>query len=391
MELIDAYEKAEPIATGCLANIISSERCPNGWLSFGIGNELKPSDLFCYLHARYGPPNGLQNYLRNDSSDNLIHWEWVLFCETGFISFLGMNLRTEINFMGEWKVEKNDIIKLIAHIKGDFANFGREMSQMRNNDLEDWDLFVNPYQQLRSSVEQLHNDLAALQLDPSKEKIDNPTDSASLKRFETDWKDLMARYNRGVGLAMSLKIMTPILAESFVNFIIFILCRPDIKKNTRLFDSVVRANIDVRIQSLHINCIGFKQPVDWTSEPCKAYNSIVNQRNDILHGNISPEKLKIGEIYFKEKVPIFKEYQTLWQHSIGVSLDASGFFSVQEEISVVNKFIEYVMSCLESACKENVEFMSERRDLGLNKQNGRIGVLLPDSIADFGFHLVSKG
>ena len=369
---------------------MGSENCPKGWHSFRIGNEIKPSDLYCYLHARYGSPNGLQNFLRNDSSDNLIHWEWVLAYEVGFIFFAGMNLRTEINFLGEWEVEKKDVTKLITHIKGGFAAFGKKMSQIRSNDLEDWNIFVNPYQQLKSSVEQLHSDLVALQLDPSAEKVDNPTESSSLKRFETDWKELMTRYNRGVGLAMSLKVMTPILAESFVNFVIFILCRPDIKKSSRWFNSVVRANMDVRVQSLHINCIGFKQPVDWASEPCKAYNSIVNRRNDILHGNISPEKLKIGEIYFKGKVPIFKEYQTLWQHSIGVSLDASGFFSVQEELGVVTKFMEYVMGCLENTYKENVEFMSKRRDLGLNKKNGRIGVLLPDSIADFGVNFVSK-
>lgn len=91
MELIDAYENSELIATGCLANIMGSESRPKGWASFGIGNELKPSDLYCYLHAKYGPPNGLQNFLRNDSSNNLIHWEWVLVSEAGFMSFLGIN------------------------------------------------------------------------------------------------------------------------------------------------------------------------------------------------------------------------------------------------------------------------------------------------------------
>ena len=40
-----------------------------------LWNEIAPSDLYCYLHARFGPPNGPQNFLRNDSSDNLIHWE----------------------------------------------------------------------------------------------------------------------------------------------------------------------------------------------------------------------------------------------------------------------------------------------------------------------------
>lgn len=389
MDLIDTYEKSEAIATGCLANILKSDSRPKGGKAFGIGNELKPSDLFCFLHAKYGQPNGIQNYLRNDSSDNLIHWEWVLVSDKGFLSFLGMNLRTEVTFIGDWEVSREDLNELIIHIKSEFPKFGKEMGLVRK-DLEDWDLFVNPYQQLKSSVDQLHSDLVSLQLDPSMEKIDNPTDPASFKQFQTDWGDLMQRYNRGVGLAMALQIMAPILAESFVNFVIFILCRPDIKKNKRVFESVVKANIDVRVQSLHVNCIGFNNAVDWASPPCREYNSIVNKRNDLLHGNISTEKMKIGEVFFKGRVPIFKEYKTLWQHSIGVSLEASGFFSIQREIEIVREFIAYVTSCLEETYKENLEFMSERRDLGFNKGDARIGVLLPDSIADFGVNFAAE-
>lgn len=387
MNITSLYDNSEAIATGCLLNIMKSETRPKGWSSYGIGNEIKPSDLYCYLYAKFGAPNGLQNLLRNDSSDNLIHWEWVLVCEQGFIYIQGMNLRTEFNFMGEWDVSTKDTDNLINHIKQDFANFGREMSKIRTEELEAWDIFVNPYQQLRSSIDQLKADLDGLGLDPSQEKLDNPMDSATFKKFETNWNELMEKYNRGVGLAMSLNIMIPILAESFINFVIFVLCRPDIKKNQRLFSSFVKSNIDVRVQSLHINCIGFTKAVDWGSDQCKTYNSVVNKRNDLLHGNISLAKLKISEIYFNKKIPVFKEYRSLWQHSIGTSLDSSGFSSVHDELNVVKDFIKYVLSCMSDEYQENVEFMSERRDLGFNHDNGRIGVLLPDHIADFGFNI----
>ncbi|MCK4816691.1 hypothetical protein KA005_13050 [bacterium] len=386
MNLPAAYDNSEAIATGCLAKIMTSETRPTGWLSYGVGNEIRPSDLYCYLYSKFGAPNGLQNLLRNDSSDNLIHWEWVLACEQGFIFIQGLNLRTEFNFMGKWDVSDTDKDDLINHIKKDFVSFGKEMSKIRADKLEDWDVFVNPYQQLRSSVNQLKNDLDGLGLEPSQEKLDNPTDSATFKKFETNWNDLMVKYNRGIGLAMSLNIMIPVLAESFVNFVIFVLCRPDIKKNQRLFSSFVRSNIDVRVQSLHINCIGFDKPVDWGSDECKAYNSIVNKRNDLLHGNITLDKLKISEVFFNKNIPVFKEYRSLWQHSIGTSLDVSGFATINAELNTINEFIQYVLSCMSSTYKENVEFMSERRDLGVNKGNSRIGVLLPDHIADFGIN-----
>lgn len=40
-----------------------------------ITNEIKPIDLFCYLSAKYGDPNGILTILKNDDSDNLIHWD----------------------------------------------------------------------------------------------------------------------------------------------------------------------------------------------------------------------------------------------------------------------------------------------------------------------------
>lgn len=38
-----------------------------------ITNELKPVDLFCYLSAKYGDPNGILTLLKEEDSDNLIH------------------------------------------------------------------------------------------------------------------------------------------------------------------------------------------------------------------------------------------------------------------------------------------------------------------------------
>jgi len=246
-------------------------------------------------------------------------------------------------------------------------------------------MFVNPYQQLQKAITQLKNDLDSLALNPEAEEMQNPILGGNLDDFKSQWGEVTARYHRGVGLSMALRAMTPVLAESFLNLLFFILCRPDIKKNERLYNSAVRANIDIKVQSLHINCVGFKNAVDWTSPECRRYNSVINERNDMLHGNVAIEKLKFSEIHFLGKVPVFKIYKNMWQQSIGVAIAASGMDKVKEDLEAVNNFIAYVTSCLESGVKEQVEIFANRRDLGLNKKNGRLGVLLPEHIVDFGF------
>lgn len=389
MTILVLLNECEAIAPACIAKIVTGGKLPKGGGTWCIGNELKPSDLYCYLYARFGPPNGLQNFLRSDDSDNLIHWEWTLSCENGLIEIMGMNLRTEIRFLGNWEFSKLDRDQFINHIKNDFSSYGREMSEIRREKLENWDIFVNPYKQIRNAIDQLKSDLDDLSLDPTSEKLENPSGPAEFMAFGEKWKAIMEKYNRGIGLSLGLRIMTPILAESFVNLIIFVLCRPDIKKNSRLFDSFVRSNIDIRIQSLHINCLGFATPVNWESDECKAYNNIVNSRNDLLHGNVSISRLKFSEIFFNGKVPVFKKYETLWQHSIGVGIESSGLESLDGEINIVTDFIDYIVSCVDPSLREQLMMIMDKRDLGLNKENGKIGVLLPDHVVDFGVSLIS--
>src|SRR5262245_54955741 len=36
-------------------------------------------DLYCYLEARFGPPNGISMLFRKPSSDNAIQWHYTLF------------------------------------------------------------------------------------------------------------------------------------------------------------------------------------------------------------------------------------------------------------------------------------------------------------------------
>lgn len=386
MNLSEYYKICIAIDPKSFMEVFRSENKPKGLHSYSIVDELKPSDVYCYFYAKFGTPNGLQNFLRNDTSDNLIHWEWVLEYENKYIFIQGMNLRTEVVFLGNWEFSKDlnsgeHINNFIEVIKNDFSKYGKKMSQVRKA-LEDWDIFVNPYQSLKKSVNQLKEDLDALNLDPLNEKITESGTLKSIVEIKDEWQDLLVKYNRGVGLSMSLNIMAPILAESFINLLFYILCRPDIKDNNRLFDSFIRSNIDVKIQSLHIQCLGFKKAVNWSSNECKNYNDIINRRNDLLHGNINIKELKHSEVFFNRRVPIFKKYRSIWKHSIGTALDHSRLPEIGNDLKVIESFTQYVLSCLEESVRKNIVQSMESPDLGFNKKENRLAVLFPYHIVD---------
>lgn len=389
MSILISLDQCELISPRCLVNVISGGKLPRGGGIWPIENEIKPSDLYCYLYAKFGPPNGIQNFLRSDDSDNLIHWDWAFAHDQGIIMIMGLNMRTEVHLLGDWDFASCSRQNFIDYIKRDLGNYGKKMSEIRADVLEDWEVISNPYRQLRDSITELQSHLSALGIDVHATKPSMKPGEHSEKNQE-EWSILLRKYNHGIGLSMAIRAMTPVLAESFINLLIFILCRPDIKNNSRLYQNYVRSNIDVKVQSLHINCVGFKQPVDWTSEPCGQYSSVINERNDMLHGNVVVEKLKFSEIFFNGKVPVFKRYQGMWQQSIGVAVDAAGIDKVAPDLKAVDEFIKYVFSCLTDGIREHVRILIGRRDIGINKKTKRLGALLPETVVDFSCRAVTS-
>ena len=177
--------------------------------------------------------------------------------------------------------------------------------------------------------------------------------------------------------------MLPVLAESFVNLLIFVLAKPEIKQNERFFQNTIRQQIDIRVQSLRLNCIGFIRPVDYSDGICKKFHTLMNERNDLLHGNVEVNKLKIGEVYFKGKVPVFTGYEDIWQSAMGISLVSVKYDTIFEDHAVVTSFIEFILAHLSKDLKEQVQHIMTNSELGYNPANGKLGSLFSDNIADF--------
>lgn len=361
-----------------LAEVRRKNRAPKVKV-LALRNEVAPSDLYCYLHARFGRPNGMQNMLRNDSSDNLVHWEWMLRAGAGWILFQGANFRTIVMLLDVPGVDRADMPELASQIKADFSRYGKEMAQLRKS-LEDWTEFVNPYQRIRSSVTALRRELDALNLQPENEAVPDITTAQQAR--DTDWAEVAGRYSKGLGLCFGIRSMLPVMAEAFVNLLLFALLRPEIKSDERLRETAIRQPIDVRIKSMSLTCTGFETPVDYKHDAFKAYHSLVNERNDLLHGNVVLDKLKFNEVYFNGRVPVFKQYRSLWERTVGVDIQAVGLHRLAHEIQVVDDMISQLKVHLTPAMRAFIERAAGERDLALDQGRGIFGVLFPGILID---------
>ena len=363
-----------------LIEMLHKETRPKGFFSYPLVNEIKPIDLYCYFWAKFGQPNGIQNFLRDNSSDNLVHWEWTFLFEKNLISFQSLNVRTEIIFIGYFETVP-DLNKIVEDIKDDFKNYGKAIKTVREN-LEKWKRFLNPFNRLHVTVKQTIRNIEKL-------NIDIESDRSKISLSEIDGvsqdtiNDLLNRYNNAVCYYFSLKSMLPVMAEYFVNLVIYILAKKEIKRGDRLFQNVIRQPIDIRVQSLHINCNGFKSMVDYSDESCKKFQSIINERNDILHGNVDMKSLGIGDIYFNGNVPIFTEYDDLYSRTSGAYLKSIKYDSILQSYDDANGFINFILDSLDSNTRTCIEQLAFRREIGMSYRDGRLGALLPDHVIDF--------
>jgi hypothetical protein len=380
--MTDYFLQLEPVHPSCLVNIIQGGMLPKNGMIWEIGNQILPVDMYCYLHAKYGAPNGLQNFLRNDDSDNLIHWEWALASEDGLVLIQGHNFRSEVHLMGDFRDKGLELEHLIVQFKSNFSAYGKKMKEVRTS-LEKWTQFVNPYKRISSAVEQHFRKLQELRLNPQADKISQPVTEEDFSTYQQRWTDVVNKYDYAIGLAFGMRSMLPVLAESFVNLLLFVLGKPEIKGSSRLFQDTVRRPIDIRVQTLHLNCNHFSKSVDYTSAPCKAFHSLMNERNDILHGNVDPNKLAFGEVFFNGKVPVFTSYDSFWDRSVSISIQSTRMETLESDYQTVKSFIQYLLDCLDPRIRTEIDQIASKSQLGFNTATNRISILFPDHISDF--------
>ncbi|SFW78637.1 hypothetical protein [Pseudomonas sp. NFACC04-2] len=378
----DYFLDMEIVAPGCFMNIMKGGLLPSNGMIWEFTNEMKPVDLYCYLHAKYGHPNGLMTLLKKNTSDNLIHWDWNFATSDGLISIMGMNFRTEVALKGNFKDKGLTKDMFISQIKTDMGKYGKKITEFRK-EIETWTQFTNPYHRIKRAVDQNFKQLDSLDVDPERDRLKHPRNSGDAHELEESWRTLRTKYSAAVGLVFGLRAMLPVLAESFVNLVFFVLARPEIKSNDRLFKSLIRQNIDIRVQTLHLHCLGFKSAVDYSSSECKAFHSLMNERNDLLHGNVEVSKLAVGDIYFHGNTPLFKRYDDFWSITIGASMESVRFGMIHSDYSAIEGFIEYIIQQLDDKIAGQIRFIVEQSLMGINTKTGRLGFLLPESIADF--------
>jgi hypothetical protein len=332
---------------------------------------VNPLDLYIYLKARFGPPNDLMMVTRTTGTDNIIQWGYSLCSSGHHFKIHGTSNRVEFFE----RLTEPDWRKLVETIKQDFVSYGTAMSEIRRS-LTKWRLFINPFRRLLNTVHSLGDSLQSMHLREPEPRSFIMT-QAEADAYDTEMATWIIRTQTVAALGTCTRMLAPVMAEAFVNFMLFVLGRADVRRDERLYENLLRQPIDVRVRSFHLYCEGFVRAVDCDAEPYKHFHSLMNKRNDLLHGNVDPQRLAFEEVYFDhwgadQTIPLFRDDRSMIARLFANALKFVEPDAAISDIRITNEFIDHIMSHLSDDASARFVRLLGQDYLGWNPETGEL-------------------
>lgn len=267
-----------------------------------VRSRLRPVDVYAYLRARFGMPNGFQNVLRRDDSDNWIHWDFNL--KAGDVDVYIAGTSRDIHFIITEEMTDHEWKDLIIGLKTDFGRIGRAKSEMTRS-FEKFVVFQNKFVTLAEICAGMHE--AITNAHAAEISLPEITTKRSLKRWSSEAKRLTRRATELYGDCLKLRLLTPIMAEAFINMVILVFCKDKVRNDPERYEAFIRSKLPQRLAALNENCDGFRRPIDQTTAIYSNFKRVMDKRNFAIHGNIDPLREQIETVYFEGRRPLFAD------------------------------------------------------------------------------------
>jgi hypothetical protein len=266
---------------------------------------------------------------------------------------------------------------LISAIKTDFGRVGKEKAKVFKS-LEKWVIFPNKFVDVATACADLHADIVSSMGSFREYKTSSKQGRRAREMALRQMADRSSTLHKS---CLQLSLLTPVLAEAFINMVILILCKKEIRENPRQFEGFIRSQIDTKLFDLSYKCEGFLRSIDPRAEVFKNFKRVMDKRNHAIHGNCDPEREQIEVVYFEDKRPLFVEP--------GDHLGK--FFETRElqyqpqtvikDYEDIYTFLIQIADCLHPNLIEDFRRVIEHNYPGYDVGRKKMGVLFPEYIA----------
>lgn len=318
----------------------------------------------------------MQTILASDDSDNLFHWDWNLKAGDHDLIFVGATQEVHVNFGRA--VTDPGCQSFIAALKADFARVAGDKGRFAGT-LEKWRIFPNRFLTLANRCAELY-----ATMDRTVPRIERMLSGGLTDRdFIADGNAKRAgRLMRDVMTAPTeLSVLTPVMFESFLGLIIAVLVKPAVRADRVSFDAFIRSPLNIKLVGLADRCVGFRSPLDQRDPAFGRYWQVVNRRNDVIHGNVDPERDALEVVYFHGKRPLYKAGgDRIREHWSGLMRQYRPR-EVMNDYVAAHEFILDILDHLHPAVRVGVDRLMRDTQPAWDAKRRKSGVLFPDVVA----------
>lgn len=335
-----------------------------------ITDEVSPADVFIYLLARYGDPNGLFTVLGKSRPDVRIDvlWHYTLNWQNEIVHVIAHPCRIELIFWTKNEVDI-DAVSFSKLIRDGLSRHHQEVALARKR-VELVKSFLNPLSHMRDAIRRMlaRAEYLDSQLVKSRE---HPRTIEELEWQQRNFEEHSISASEMSGCCLSARMMAPVMAEMFVNLLIYNLY-PDIRNDEQGMRDFSRKPILLRISDLHKRCEGFAKEPDESSDPIKAFKELMNRRNDLLHGNIRPLNRIEDQFLVYQDVATPKKIRSMYDRAIVPTVNAFPLGEAMADVAAAEGFMEYLLGCLTEENQKLFLPMLESNDLHHGAKDKRL-------------------
>lgn len=346
---------------------------------------LNPLDTYAYLRARFGEPNGMQYMMIHkfrmveEDSSNMINWDYALKSDDRDFTITGAG--REVHVMMQSGLSDAEWLDFASALKADFENYGSQKSEVIKS-LEKWYIFPNRFKAVAERCAELQNELseAVEKITVGLPLLPRGMDKRAVKKWGKDRGELT---NSLVATSVQLSLLTPIMFESFIGLISAVLMQPAVRRNKRVAEAFRRSQLDLKIYDLASRCFGFAKPIEESNDVMRRYWSVVNERNDIIHGNVDPVRDALEVVYFDGKTPMFPKGGDPIEGHFDSLVSQYSPEKVLNNYLLAHEMIAEILSHMARPVREAIIILLDDGQPGWDDRRGKFGKLFPDYVGGF--------
>ena len=326
-----------------------------------IREEISPADLFLCLLGQFGAPNGILSFMRQreDAVKAEILWHYTLSWHGRLVQIVAHPYRIEVVFSTAQPVDLTPTS--FAELLREWMRRNGQKLAVARQQVTHWHSFLNPLQHMSDACERMLYRARMLNAGLAKSR-EQPVTPAEIAWHEANLQPHALAAAELASCCLAVRMMAPVMAEMFVNLVIHNQYRGGIPK-IRDKGHYSSASIKVRLERLHVECSGFASPVDMDAPAMVAFSTLMNARNNLLHGNLLPDEKKEDELLMYQGIPVPKKYRSIYDRSIAPMLNAFPLAEAERDVQAARGLIKYLLDCLEAAVADSFRPMLESLDL----------------------------